>query len=133
MSLLVVIGVSLAVFLYVRSTRRARRIWLRKLDLPGRWCLQTQASQADTSRELTLHGELDHGDFVYQVDGTRQSGQWRLTGHMLTLTGERATQTFDLHFFKAGNIGLEDNSGARLVFNKLGSNVVPLHSRSAGQ
>ena len=133
MSFLVVILVSLVVFFYVRSTRRARQAWLQKLDLPGRWHGQTNTGEADTAHELTLHGGLDKGDFVYQFEDKRKQGQWHLKGHTLSLNGEQGTQSFDLHFFKAGHIGLEDKSGSRLLLNKQTSNVIPLRARSGAE
>ena len=118
MPLLVVIAVAFVVFLYVRMTRRARREWLQRLDLPGRW--QADADNEDTNdiAELTLTGGLDSGGYVLRQGETTTRGDWRLAGHTLTLRDDGGEQVFDLHFFKAGNIGLEDAAGVRHLLFK---------------
>ena len=134
MSLLVVVAVAFVVFLYVRTTRQARRDWLVKLDLPGRWLTDDPAEGAP-AMELTLHGELDGGEYVLRsssAEGDEQTrqGHWRLSGHTLTLTEAGAEQNFDLHLFKPGSIGLEGADGRRQVLVKAADNVVPLRARS---
>lgn len=130
MSLLVVLAVAFIVFLYVRMTRKARREWLQKLDLPGRWLADSGNENTDSITELMLTGQLDGGEYVLQQGGAVQRGQWRLAGHTLTMSGDGSSQSFDLHLFKAGNIGLEDASGARHVLLKAADNVVALRDRS---
>jgi hypothetical protein len=124
-SLLVVLGVSLLVFLYVKSTRQARSAWLAKLDLPGNW----HADNADADRRrLTLQGRLDAGEFVLIDHGDSWRGAWRLQGHTLFLHGAGREQRYDLHFFKPGNIGLEEDGGVRHLFSKEATNVIALHT-----
>lgn len=123
MPLLVVILVAAALlgYAYFSSLRKARRAWLVKLDLLGIWHWQ------EGNAQLALSGQLSSGQFVY-FDGEReQSGNWRLQGHQLQLTAQDDSQAFELHYFKPGQIGLEDNRGLRRVFVKETSNVVPLH------
>ena len=126
MSLLVVLGVSLLVFLFVKSTRQARGAWLAKLDLPGNWL----ADNADVDRRrLTLQGGLDAGEFLLtDQDDVSWRGAWRLQGHMLLLEGAGREERYDLHFFKPGNIGLEDAGGVRHLFSKEATNVIALRT-----
>ncbi len=130
MPLLVVIAVALVVFLYVRMTRRARREWLQRLDLPGRWHADAGNEDANVIAELTLSGGLDDGSYVLRQGDTTTRGAWRLAGHTLSLRGDGGEQVFDLHFFKAGHIGLEDTTGARHLLYKAADNVVALRDRS---
>jgi len=127
MSLLLVIAVALAVFLYVRATKQARRQWLNRLDLPGRWHGEAGGDEAWT---LTLHGAVDGGEFILASGASDWRGHWRLVGHTFKLEGAGRVQEFDLHFFKAGSIGLEDETGRRRVLTKVTDNVVPLRSQS---
>ena len=129
MSLLVVIGVAVVVFLWVRTTRRARQAWLQQLALPGKWRADEDADSA-YMRELTLSGDLDAGEYVLQTEDGQLRGRWRLVGHTLTLSGDPTAQSYDLHLFKAGNIGLEDAEGGRYLLYKAVDNVVPLRDKS---
>jgi hypothetical protein len=129
MSLVVVVAVTFVVFLYVRMNRQARQNWLAQLDLPGRWQADAGEQESD-ALELTLHGGLDRGEFVLQQGEQPWRGQWRLLGHTLTLSGDGREQAFDLHLFKPGNIGLEDDQGERHVLFKAADNVVPLRTHS---
>jgi hypothetical protein len=119
MSMIVVAGVALLAFLYVRANRRARQKWLTQLDLPGTWHWE----QGDA--ELRLSGYVDRGDFVLREAGTSTSGTWSLRGNTLKLNG---LAEYDLQFFKPGSIGLEprDAPEARRIYVKQTSNVVPL-------
>lgn len=144
MSVLVVAGVAVLAFFYIRMTRSARQKWLKQLDLPGRWRLM-QPGEGETE-ELWLQGALDRGDFVWQVQpnqidneadaGTGESrpvryeGRWRLVGHHLELSRSgKALEVWDLHLFQPGQIGLEDKQGVRRIFSKSVDNVVPLRKR----
>ncbi len=127
MSFLVVILVTAGVYFYVRSTRVARQNWLRKLDLPGRWQLQSDAADEG---ELILNGGLDKGDYTRLFAGKREQGRWQLNGHTLTFEGGAKSQSFDLHFFKTGQIGLEDPNGIRRIYSKQATNIIPLRSGS---
>lgn len=127
MSFFVVVGVAALVFFYVTANRRARQSWLQKLDLIGRWHWQ------EGDGELLLHGRPDKGEFELREDNTVQRGRWRLQGHFLHLEyaqGPKQDQAerFDLHYFKPGNIGLQDADGTRRVYSKETSNVVPLRN-----
>jgi len=125
-SFLVLAGVSLIAFLYVRTTRQARQAWLAKIDLPGNWLCAGEA-EGENETNLALLGGGDAGDFVRLYQGDKWRGQWRLHGHTLILQGEGKNQSFGLHFFKPGSIGLEDSAGKRLIYAKLASNVVSLN------
>ncbi len=128
MSFVVVVFVALLAFFYVSSTRRARQMWLKKLDLLGRWHWQ----EGDCA--LVLTGQRDGGEFQEHRDGEVLRGRWRIQGHFMYLVyvaedtkAVTAEQRFDLHFFKPGNIGLENDSGERRVYVKETSNVVSLN------
>lgn len=121
MSFLVVVGVAVLVFFYIRGTRQARLAWLQKLDLPGTW-----NGDDGQQRQLKLLGRLDEGEFEYSTLDEQWRGRWQLRGHTLTLQGQNRAQAFDLHLFKPGNIGLADTNGARKLYTKQASNVVSL-------
>lgn len=129
MSFVVVLVVATLVFFYVSSTRKARRQWLGKLDLPGRWHWQ------QGNGVLVLTGQAGKGEFEFRDQGVVKRGRWQVHGHFLHLAHIKEDsrpvnleEKFDLHFFKPGNIGLEDGDGIRRVFVKETSNVVPLKS-----
>lgn len=134
MSLLVVVLIAGLVFFYVRGTRQARLGWLRKLDLPGRWLAVPAegdtADEAGDAEELILKGQIAQGDYVWVQQGKIQQGRWRVSGSQLELqqSGE-TSQVLDLHLFKPGQIGLEDQEGRRRLFHKALDNVVPLRRR----
>lgn len=128
MSFVVVAFVALLVFFYVSSNRRARLMWLKKLDLLGRWHWQ------EGDEALILTGQRDRGEFQEVHGATTLRGRWRIQGHFLYLVymeeGTKAVsieKQFDLHYFKPGNIGLENASGERRVYVKETSNVVSLN------
>ncbi len=138
MSVLVSVAIAFVVFLYVRMNRQARQNWLQKLDLPGRWQADRNEGQegkegkeGQAPLELTLNGALDRGNFALQQGDTVRRGTWRLSGHTLILYSEQAEQSFDLHLFKPGNIGLEESEGVRHVLHKAADNVVPLRDTSS--
>ncbi len=107
-------------FLYLRATRQARRAWVERMDLPGRW--RWQAGEA----ELVLHGSREKGNFELIENDRIWRGVWQLRGQSLLLTSDEREELLDLHFFKPGSIGLEDTTGVRRLFAKETSNVVPL-------
>jgi len=131
MSMLVLIAVAAVVFLYVRATKQARREWLTRLDLPGRWNADISGEQTEPWA-LTLHGSVDGGDFVLREGARESRGKWQMVGHTLTLRGSSVAQSFDLHYFKAGSIGLRDAAGMRRILTKGTDNVVRLHGQSKG-
>ena len=120
MPLVIVVVVALLVFAYVRAKRKARQAWLLRLDLPGLWHWQQGDGQ------LALSGGLDAGSFLRREGGHESSGRWSLEGDKVVLAGQDYMQALDLHFFKPGNIGLEDEQGQRRIYVKETSNVVPL-------
>lgn len=120
MPVLVVLLVVGIVFLYVRSSRKARSAWLAQLDLPGLWYWQQGDGQ------LALVGNADHGDFIRQEGAKESSGKWRIDGHRLVLRGQDCEESLDLQFFKQGNIGLENALGECRIYVKEANNVVPL-------
>jgi hypothetical protein len=131
MPLLVVLAVSVVVFMYVRFTRLSRQAWLTKLDLPGRWRRQTGDEAAEeVEQELLLQGKKDRGEFVLTDGNGVWRGQWQLIGHTLHLRGAGRQRALDLHYFKPGNIGLENETGVRELYSKATTNVVPLRSKS---
>lgn len=122
-SFLLVVVVALGAFFYMRASRGARQKWLVKLDLPGRWL-----SEADGQvEELRLQGGLEKGEFVRIRDSQEERGVWKLSGHYLHLN--QGEERYDLHLFKPGQIGLEDDAGRRRVYEKVTDNVVPLRQR----
>ena len=127
MSFLLVIAVAFVVFLYIRASKQARRDWLTKVDLPGRWLADVSASQGE-AWSLTLHGGVDGGDFVLSEGAQESRGRWQIVGHTLSLRSSGNIQAFDLHYFKTGSIGLEDGAGERRILTKMTDNVVPLRS-----
>lgn len=129
MSLLLVIAVAVVVILYIRTTKRARLAWLTRVDLPGRWRCEVSGDQS-AAWALTLHGGVDGGEFVLREGAQEKRGQWHIVGHTLTMRSPGSVDTFDLHYFKTGSIGLEDDSGARRILTKVTDNVVPLRSLS---
>lgn len=121
MSLLVVIAVAAAVFIYVRATRQARQNWLKKLDLPGFW------QWTEGGCELELYGSYHQGQYLLREAEQIQRGAWQVRGGQLVLSNsDGQDQCWQLHFFRAGSIGLEDSAGQRRLFEKQQSNVVPL-------
>ena len=122
MSILVVFLVAAGTYVYLRHVRIARQHWLSKLNLPGRWYPQDKPDSL-----LVLSGGLDEGDFTF----AQFSGRWRLVGHSLCFDVAGDTTVFDLHFFRAGEIGLEDKNGVRILYSKQATNVIPLHRRRA--
>jgi len=129
MSLLLVTALGVVVYLYMRATKLARRDWLTRIALPGRWHGEENANQGDVW-SLALRGGVDGGDFVLAEGEQETRGQWQIVGHTLTLRNAGKAQSFDLHYFKTGSIGLEDDAGRRRILTKVADNVVPLRSRS---
>ena len=121
MSLVVVILVVMVVVIYLRAQAKARAMWIAKVNLPGTW----QWQQGDG--QLALSGGPAKGGFIRRDGSDESSGQWQLRGHQLTLVGQGYEQALQLHFFKAGQIGLEDETGERRLYIKESSNVVPLN------
>ena len=126
MSLLVVIAVSLLAYLYLKTTRTARKDWLAKLNLPGRWMLQADDGR---SIEMLLQGQLHAGQFSWHDGEKERRGAWSLRGHTLSLGDADEVISYDLHLFAPGKIGLEKDNGQRLIFEKASSNVVTLKQR----
>ncbi len=121
-SLVLLLFVAVVAFVWVRSTRRRRARWLRRLNLPGVW-----VAQDESSNTLELSGELNGG--AYRLAGSK--GSWHLSGSRLTLRAESGdVQQFSLTYYDVGKIGLEREPGQRTYFRKAESNVVPLHRRA---
>lgn len=126
-SLLVVIAVTALVVVWVRGTRRNRVRWLGRLDLPGVW-----EREGEWGR-LQLTGDLDGGKFRLSEGGSAedQSGSWRLDGHTLVLTSKaNDPREYDLRLFQEGKIGVDGPGLERRVYQKVPTNVVPLHGKS---
>ncbi len=120
MSLVIVLLVTAAVVVYVRASKKARQSWLARLDLPGHWHWEQGDGQ------LALSGQMQKGEFVRRDEGGESSGDWLIRGDSLVLRGQDYVQILTIHFFKPGNIGLEDEDGQRRIYIKESSNVVPL-------
>ena len=134
---LLVLGVGALVFAWSRNAKRARDEWLRALNLLGKWELESSADSASPSRSLTLTGALSAGKYVaHDGEGAATSaierGEWRLSGHTLTLAateGESAgdgPKRYDLRLFEAGRIGIDGPGRQREIYVKREGNVVPL-------
>ena len=80
-SLLIVIVVAVIVTIWFRGTRRNRNVWLKKLDLPGRW--QCEGEEGT----LELSGELDEGRYKLQDGSYRDRGRWLLEGQAAVVPG----------------------------------------------
>lgn len=128
-SLIVVIAVTALVVVWVRGTRRNRVRWLARLDLPGIW-----EREGEWGR-LELTGSPDSGRYrISDGEGADdQTGRWVLEGHTLVLensAGER--REYDLRLFQEGKIGVDGPGLERRIYQKVPSNVVPLHGRGGG-
>ena len=120
-SLLVVLVVAGLAFVWVRGTRRNRRRWLARLDLPGAWNWEGHDGV------LEFGGGLSEGAYRLREPGREQSGTWGLTGHELELNPEAgAPVRYDLRFFDDGKIGLAEAGGEARIYVKSSTNVVPL-------
>lgn len=121
-SLLVVIAVAVIVTIWIRGTRRNRMVWLRKLDLPGRWQCQGGAGT------LELQGDLNEGRYKIKDGAYTDQGRWMLEGHDLMLTSDqrKGSDRYDLRLFDHGKIGLDGPKLQRKIYVRLADNVVPL-------
>jgi hypothetical protein len=125
-SLLVIIAVTALVVVWVRGTRRNRLRWLERLDLPGIW-----EREGDRGR-IELVGGLDRGKFRISEGGGAEdrTGTWHLDGHTLVLENEgQARVECDLRMFQEGKIGIDGPGLEQRIYQKVPSNVVPLHGR----
>ena len=122
-SSLVLLGfVAFTCFVWVRSTRRKRLRWERRLNLPGVWVSQDE--QSETIEFTGGHGE---GHFVRGAS----RGAWHLSGQLLVLEPDAGEQQrLSLTYYGPGKIGLEPKPGHRRYFQKSAGNVVPLHRRA---
>ncbi|HEX7037100.1 MAG TPA: hypothetical protein VF210_15100 [Pseudomonadales bacterium] len=120
-SLLLVIAVTAFCVWWVRASRRNRRRWLERLDLPGTWVWE------GADGELELEGGLDHGRYRIRDADREEQGVWHLSGHDLVLE-PRVGQAIalDLRLFTEGKIGLHGPGRERRIYVKKRSNVVPL-------
>ena len=66
---------------------------------------------------------------ILRLRSSAGGGVW--SGHSLCFDVAGDTTVFDLHFFRAGEIGLEDKNGVRILYSKQATNVIPLHRRRA--
>lgn len=122
MSLLITLLVAGLVIFYLRSNRRARRMWLQQLDLPGQW----QSQRNDGT--LSLSGSMDAGQFQWRLGAKVDQGTWQYLGSTLTLMGDEQRE-FQVQFFQPGVISLTDNGGSAELFHKQSTNVVQLGKR----
>jgi len=121
-SLVVVLAVTAICITWVRASRRNRRRWLARLDLPGHWKWQDHAGS------LELEGDLDEGRYRFVEGAEEEQGRWRLRSHELVLQPDKggAVSTLDVRLFEEGKIGLHGPGRERRIYVKQRANVVPL-------
>ena len=118
---------------WVRGARRARRAWLRQLNLVGGW--DRVSDRGGAARSLVLAGGLASGDYVAKrgrgaAAAVEARGAWRLRGHTLVLAPQGGEpEHFDLRQFGPGKIGLDGPGRAREVYVRGSGDVVPLRAR----
>ena len=117
------------VVLWLRGTRRARREWLRQLNLVGTWDLDSDGMTCT----LRFAGNLAEGTYLVRVrDSTgiesSERGDWRVVGHTLELTTQGRTERHDLRYFDTGKIGIDGPKHEREIYIKRADNVIPLRS-----
>ena len=129
--MLIAIGlalVSLLLFSWIRSTRRARAAWLQSLNLPGVWNLQN----SDQSESFEFSGDAERGRYTLNQDGHVTKGEWRIQGSALVLAPEgdaSGTQVLSLHRIRGGNIGMDGPGRSRQIFRKQPTNIIPLRRK----
>ena len=129
---LLVLGVGALIFAWSRKARKARAEWLRSLNLVGKWELQSGGPETPARRSLTLTGTRSAGNYVARNGDAIERGEWRLSGHTLTLAateGEGAGEgpkRYELRLFEAGRIGIDGPGREREIYIKREGNVVPL-------
>lgn len=121
-SFLVVLVVTALCVAWVRASRRSRRQWLARLDLPGRWEWQDHAGS------LELEGELDQGRYRFVESANEEQGRWSLRSHELVLQPDEggAVTALDVRLFEEGKIGIHGPGRERRIYIKQRGNVVPL-------
>jgi hypothetical protein len=122
--LLLVIIVS-AAFMWVKRTRAARERWLSKLALPGVW----QCDAPNGPWVLEFAGEASSGRYIERSGRATERGSWRLVGNAIELESESGTRTYDLRLFDNGSIGIDGPGRERRIYIRQRSNVVPLRKR----
>ena len=131
---LTLVAVAVLVILWLRSMRRARRDWIRSLDLIGQWDLDTSESAEGSlgeARSLTLSGGPVSGPYVARDGDTIYRGRWSLSGNRLSLEPEGGRAAFyDLRAFGAGRIGIDGPGRQREIYVKRDDNVIPFRVRS---
>ncbi len=132
---LTLVAVAVLVTMWLRSMRRARREWIRSLDLIGQWDLDTSSELPEESvgeaRSLTLSGGPVSGPYVARDGDMIYRGRWSLSGNRLSLEpeGGRAAH-YDLRAFGAGRIGIDGPGRQREIYVKRDDNVIPFRVRS---
>ncbi len=121
-SLLIVIAVCLVAVVWIRGVRRNRLVWLKKLNLPGRWRCE--------GGELALEGELHGGRYRLRDEAREDVGRWLLEGNDLLLMSDRAAETrrHDLRLFAPGKIGIDGPGLPQRVYERVPDNIVPLRA-----
>lgn len=122
-SLLIVIVVAVIAVVWIRGVRRNRLVWLKKLNLPGRW----QCEQG----LLALEGELNGGRYRLRDGAREESGRWLLEGDDLMLVSDKAAsqRRYRLRYFSPGKIGVDGPGLPRRVYERIADNVVSLRVR----
>jgi hypothetical protein len=120
-SLLVLLAIAVACFLWMRANQQHRERWLKKLDLPGTWIWE------DNDGVLELQGLLDQGHYRLRDGDEEERGEWRLEASGLVLEPQAGQPTtHDLRLFAEGKIGLHGPGRERRIYVKKRSNVIPL-------
>ena len=109
--------------IWMASVRRARRAWLKRLNLPGRW-LGGRVT-------LTFFGSLDSGEYQLAEPGRQEQGVWRLAGDQLLLlaAGDNASRRYRLRLFDAGKIEFRGDGLPHARFSREADNIVYLRNR----
>ena len=134
---LLLLGVGALVFAWSRSARRARTEWLAALNLLGKWELEVRTDDGEDGatpprRTFTMTGTLSSGQYVARDGDVIERGEWRLSGHTLTLAATEGPHAgdgpkrYELRLFEAGRIGVDGPGREREIYIKREGNVVPL-------
>ncbi len=122
--------VVVAILVWFKIVRDARRRWVEELDLVGTWDLDVSESDA-TPLSVTFHGNTDNGTYWVQSIDNNVDGDWRLSGSSLVLVDpERGDLEYEVRLFDKGSIGINGPDHDHALFKKRSENIVPLRRRS---
>jgi len=125
-SLLLLLIIGSAAYLWVKRTRAARERWISRLSLPGVW----QSDAPNGPWVLEFAGDPTSGRFIERSGRATERGRWRLLGSDIELEPESGTtRTYELRLFENGSIGINGPGRERRIYVRQRSNVVPLRKR----